>query len=1015
MGVVYLARDTKLERTVALKFLPPQWCHDEGAKQRFLREAQAASATNHRNICIIHDIEQTPDGQLFIVMARYEGETLKQKLERGPIAAPDAVEIAAEIAEGLAKAHSQGVIHRDIKPSNLIVTEDGVKILDFGLAKLADSALKLTLEGSTLGTVAYMSPEQARGEEADERSDIWALGVVLYEMLSGEPPFKGSYAEAIFYAIKNETPAALSGRGLDVPDAAARIVMRALEKDPRERYQTARDLCRELRQLQGRSMPVDLRTEPLPLVDLGAMGKEQGRRKKEKRKAVTVGVLVLAVAGVAAYLWLARPLPRMTIAVVPVSNYSDDPELDAYRLALTESLISELEDSPNLRVVSYRRVLEPLRRHLGSAGDASTREAVQAIARYTGARFLILPSIANKNGVWTGAAEIRNVQTGTNVATVRTDPVSSSLAKETAHTLTAAIASRVQGHFPVRWPHRVEPRPGGGRFRNLDAVQAFEQGLNAYEEMEFAAARAAFSRTVEQDPQRAAGHSWLSRTALLMGDTPAAEAAAQGAVKLVGPDTPAADRLFANAVLAEARNDRAAAEQLYRELAAADSGSVEHQLELAGFLKRQSRSEQAVDAYHEALRRDSGVTRAHVDLCQLYSALDDYPLSEQHAQLALKRFREMGNRGGEGQALLCHGDALLQQGTRVSEAKADIEAARTIFESLDHRYNLSRAYQYLGYLAARERNYPAAIAAFDNALQRSRQVGNRQLEGLELMNLGLAHLRMGRVKDAMSHFQEGRDVYQKIGDERRFAELDVLAAGLQVDYGSGIADALRRLSNARATLNKLGLTDFEVLSMQIEAHQFRDAGKPEEALRILRQAVTIAKERNLEETLQSLNADIGIVHLMSNNYSAARTALEPAVAAGAPEPQIALARVSIKLGDLNGARARLEQAQKAVETTGELALIPQLSVAQGELALAAGDMSAARLYFAKAAEAWTPELANAAAVEGRCYSGFVEKRAALIQSVIVQSQKLGRLGLEAHCRALHEKLSAGGPDHMSRR
>src|SRR6266576_4831072 len=139
MGVVYKATDTKLGRAVALKFLPPQWSHDEGAKQRFLREAQAASATNHRNICIIHDIEQTDDGQLFIVMAHYDGPTLKQKLEARALPVADAIEIAAEVAEGLTKAHAQGVVHRDIKPGNLILTDDGVKILDFGLAKFADA------------------------------------------------------------------------------------------------------------------------------------------------------------------------------------------------------------------------------------------------------------------------------------------------------------------------------------------------------------------------------------------------------------------------------------------------------------------------------------------------------------------------------------------------------------------------------------------------------------------------------------------------------------------------------------------------------------------------------------------------------------------------------------------------------------------------------------------------------------------------------------------------------------
>ena len=184
MGVVYLARDNRLGRTVALKFLPPQWSHDEGARERFIREAQAASATNHRNICVVHDIGQADDGQLFIVMAYYEGQTLKRKLEDGALQVADAVEIATEIADGLAKAHSQGVVHRDVKPGNLMLTEDGVKILDFGLAKFAD-ALQLTIQGSTVGTVAYMSPEQARGEEAGPASDVWALGVVLYEMVTG--------------------------------------------------------------------------------------------------------------------------------------------------------------------------------------------------------------------------------------------------------------------------------------------------------------------------------------------------------------------------------------------------------------------------------------------------------------------------------------------------------------------------------------------------------------------------------------------------------------------------------------------------------------------------------------------------------------------------------------------------------------------------------------------------------------------------------------------------------------
>src|SRR5262245_15759378 len=217
MGVVYRARDTKLGRDVALKFLPQQWSHDETAKQRFLREAQAASATHHPNICTIHDIVTADDGQLCLVMAFYEGPTLKQRLESGPLAVDEALDIATQIADGLAKAHAQGIVHRDIKPGNMMVTEDGVRILDLGLATFAD-ALKLTAENTSFGTPAYMSPEQVRGQAADARSDVWAVGVVLYEMLAGHPPFQGSHPEAIAHAIRNETPTPLRSIRPDVPE-----------------------------------------------------------------------------------------------------------------------------------------------------------------------------------------------------------------------------------------------------------------------------------------------------------------------------------------------------------------------------------------------------------------------------------------------------------------------------------------------------------------------------------------------------------------------------------------------------------------------------------------------------------------------------------------------------------------------------------------------------------------------------------------------------------------------------
>jgi serine/threonine protein kinase len=245
MGVVYKAEDTKLKRTVALKFLPPDLTRDDEAKKRFIHEAQAASALDHPNICTIHEIGETEDGTLFICMAYYEGETLKKKVTSNQLSVTSAIDISVQIAQGLTKAHEKGIVHRDIKPANLFVTNDGIlKILDFGLAKLA-GVTKLTKPGTTLGTVAYMSPEQMQGEEVDQRTDIWALGVVIYEMLTGKLPFKGEYEQAVMYSILNEKPEPITATRLDVPMELERIVIQCLEKEASKRYQLVNELLVE--------------------------------------------------------------------------------------------------------------------------------------------------------------------------------------------------------------------------------------------------------------------------------------------------------------------------------------------------------------------------------------------------------------------------------------------------------------------------------------------------------------------------------------------------------------------------------------------------------------------------------------------------------------------------------------------------------------------------------------------------------------------------------------------------
>jgi serine/threonine protein kinase len=249
MGVVYKAEDTKLQRQVALKFLPQEWTRDPDAKARFMNEARAASVLQHNNICTIHEIDETEDGQMFICMDCYEGETVREKIERGPLKLDEAIDLAIQIGEGLEVAHQKTIVHRDLKPANVLVTERGVaKILDFGLAKLAGRSM-LTKEGTTLGTAAYMSPEQARGEVVDQRTDIFSIGVLLYEMVTGQQPFKGDYEQAIIYSIINEEPEPIKNVKPNFPPEVEQIINRALNKDPESRYSTA-EILEDLKKLR---------------------------------------------------------------------------------------------------------------------------------------------------------------------------------------------------------------------------------------------------------------------------------------------------------------------------------------------------------------------------------------------------------------------------------------------------------------------------------------------------------------------------------------------------------------------------------------------------------------------------------------------------------------------------------------------------------------------------------------------------------------------------------------------
>ena len=821
MGVVYKAEDTKLERTVALKFLSPRAIGTAEEQVRFVREAQAAAALNHANICTIHEIDEH-DGQRFIAMEFVEGQSLKAKIGSGPLPLDDAVDIAAQVGEGLREAHEKGIVHRDVKSANIMVTPRGqVKVMDFGLAK-APGRTQLTEAGTTLGTVAYMSPEQGRGDAVDARSDIWSLGVVLYEMVSGQLPFEGDHEQAIMYAILNEDPVPLTSLRSKVPLALERVVSKCLEKQPSRRYQHVDDLLVDLKRLEdslegsrGRST---------------SMGEAGSKRSGLLARVVGVVAIVVLLAVVIVFVYprLFRPAPEergtgvSKIAVLFFENLG--PADDEYFAdGITDAITARLAGIRGLGVISRQSTIQykDSEKNIQEIGDELDAEYILegTIQRERPgdptSRVRIIPqliSVADDIHLWADTYD----EDMTEVFRVQSD-----IAERVANALNVTLLE------PERQALAAAPTD------NLEAYEYFLRGnefLNERSSLEPARlAIRMYERSVELDPGFAAAWAGLSRGHIWMyyavRDTPDSKERAKAAVDKASeldPDLPEVQvALGYYDYYGSMEFDRAL--EHFEKARESRPSNVEVMGAIAYIKRRQGKWEECAELLEKAAVLNPRFQNSNMELGITYTIMRRYDESER----ALDR------------AIILSPDQAIAHVFKIWNylLQGDTEKARIALR------NASRMVKPAELVTVVPFDHVRLLPdVYDEILSRTPITDDATVDPAEL-NLGLAelNLQLGRDEEAVRYYQATLDSLESIyGDDMPDR---LIAYAALANAGLGRNEDAIRLAEAVLEAIPVSFDAFEgIVTGGIAARVFVRAGEYDRAIDQLEMLLAIPSE-----------------------------------------------------------------------------------------------------------------------------------------------------------------------------
>jgi serine/threonine protein kinase/tetratricopeptide (TPR) repeat protein len=757
MGVVYKAHDTKLNREVALKFLPPHISTGGVERERFLQEAQAAAALNHPNICVIYDIKEESK-QPYIVMEYVDGETIRRKLESGPMRMEDAIKYGIQIGEALQEAHSKGIVHRDIKADNIMINSKGqVKVMDFGLAKLKGS-LKLTRTSSTVGTLAYMAPEQIQGGDVDARSDIFSFGVLFYELLTRQFPFRGDHEAAMMYAIVNEEPESIVKYIPDVSSEVLHIFGRALEKNPEDRYQSIHDMVIDLRRLKKdttkvyrTSMPAipitsraDIRSPNADSPKISASVDSETSKKKNRfllYGGIAVVVILTVVAGYYFIGGANGSNVRVPIVIADFVNDTKEPELDG----LSGMLITALEQSRRLDVLPRSRMFDILKVLGKNAVDRVDESLGKEICNQAGINSLMLTSIRKFGKVYTIDLKVVDPKEGKYLfAATETGE-----GQESIPSLLDKLSQKTREGFREK---RAEIQSASKNVAeittsNMQAYQHFFQGEQLMNSVKYMEAQEEYKKAVALDSTFGLAYYRLAyATSWQTGEEERAKASLQKSMAHIDR-IPEKERYLVRALEAEIYQGNAAGISVLREMEKVYANEKE-MLYIIGDLSYHNGDLKAAAEYLEkVLAMDPVMERALEHLSWTYRDTQQY---EKMLDVAKRYVAVAGSV--EAYDLLMQSYVELK---RLEEGLKTLQQARDLFPS---NFELSGT---IANVLTYKEEYTQAESELlplvqENQPLRARCFGNDRLAYMSLYR--------GKYQESMRHFDKAIELYWQLGD-----------------------------------------------------------------------------------------------------------------------------------------------------------------------------------------------------------------------------------------------------------